>query len=204
MKSLLICSFLVFVCITLNAQGHNANTRSYREEWKKSMLQDPRSPLDSTDFHYVVWFEPDSAFVISYRFEKLINTPEQQIPTYSGKQKNFRPYGKLWFYHLDKLHSLTIFQTISTPAMMAMDDHLFLPFKDYTNGNQTYGGGRYLDIQKSTLEDGSFKLDFNRAYNPWCAYSSGYNCPVPPVENHLPFEIQAGEKMYTGPYKQRD
>ena len=77
-------------------------------------------------------------------------------------------------------------------------DYLFIPFKDLSNGEATYGGGRYMDIRMDDIKNGELMLDFNKAYNPYCAYSDGYNCPVPPVENHLETEVNAGEKSFGG------
>ena len=72
-------------------------------------------------------------------------------------------------------------------------DYLFVPFKDLTNAHETYGGGRYLDFRMKDIEGASCVLDFNKAYNPYCAYSEGYNCPIPPRENHLEVRVEAGE-----------
>ena len=69
---------------------------------------------------------------------------------------------------------------------------LFLPFQD--SSADSYGGGRYLDIRTGDIRDGKLVLDFNRCYNPYCAYKEGYSCPIPPVENRLPVAIEAGEK----------
>jgi len=85
----------------------------------------------------------------------------------------------------------------------AYADHLFLPFKDATNGEESYGGGRYIDLKASSIKDDKMAVDFNKTYNPWCAYSDGYNCPIPPIANHLDASLMAGEAKYTGPKKQR-
>ena len=69
---------------------------------------------------------------------------------------------------------------------------LFIPFRDTTSGSETYGAGRYLDLEPE--DDGTYVLDFNIAYNPWCAYAPQYSCPLPPRENWLTFPIEAGEK----------
>jgi hypothetical protein len=71
---------------------------------------------------------------------------------------------------------------------------LFIPFRDSTSGKETYGAGRYLDLDENT--SGIYELDFNRAYNPYCAYGEGYSCPIPPEENRLAIPIRAGEKIY--------
>ncbi|HEX6333812.1 MAG TPA: DUF1684 domain-containing protein, partial [Flavisolibacter sp.] len=75
-------------------------------------------------------------------------------------------------------------------------NHLFLPFTDATTGKTTYEVGRYIDLQITDIREGWVTIDFNKAYNPYCAYTSGYNCPIPPAENRLPVAIEAGEKSY--------
>ncbi|MFT4762129.1 MAG: hypothetical protein ACI9LN_004113, partial [Saprospiraceae bacterium] len=65
-----------------------------------------------------------------------------------------------------------------------------------TNSETTYGGGRYLDFKTTDIVDGKMTIDFNKTYNPWCHYSDGYNCPIPPKENHLEVEIVAGERNF--------
>jgi len=73
-------------------------------------------------------------------------------------------------------------------------NHIFIPFTDLTNGEETYGGGRYID---ATIPKGkSITLDFNYSYNPYCHYTEGYNCPIPPKENFLDIKIKAGEKIW--------
>ena len=73
-------------------------------------------------------------------------------------------------------------------------DFLLIPFKDSTNGTETYGGGRYIEIELPVSSE--VVLDFNRSINPWCAYDPQYACPIPPRENHLQLAIRAGEKVY--------
>jgi uncharacterized protein (DUF1684 family) len=75
-------------------------------------------------------------------------------------------------------------------------DYLFIPMKDQTSGKETYGAGRYLDASIKDIKDGKIALDFNKLYNPYCAFSEGYSCPIPPKENHLPVRIEAGEKLF--------
>jgi hypothetical protein len=96
--------------------------------------------------------------------------------------------------------SLVVYQNEQLMQDTAFENYLFLPFTDLTNGEESYGGGRYLDLEISKLKNNSILIDFNKAYNPYCAYASGYNCPVPPRENNLPIAIRAGEKVYAGKY----
>ena len=85
---------------------------------------------------------------------------------------------------------LTVFQNIDLSRLEDYRNYLFVPFTDLTNGEQTYGGGRYLDLE-GPLGD-TVELDFNRAYNPYCAYGGRYSCPIPPQENHLEVSVEAG------------
>jgi uncharacterized protein (DUF1684 family) len=75
-------------------------------------------------------------------------------------------------------------------------NYLFVPFKDLSSGKETYGGGRYLDFETTAIKEDLVILDFNKAYNPYCAFSSGFSCPIPPKENHLNVRVEAGEKNF--------
>ncbi len=83
-------------------------------------------------------------------------------------------------------------------SLEAADRRLWIPFTDATNGAETYGAGRYLDVRR-TGERGAVVVDFNYAYNPTCAYNPDYNCPLPPPQNRLPLAVSAGEKRVLGP-----
>jgi uncharacterized protein (DUF1684 family) len=96
---------------------------------------------------------------------------------------------------------LTLYKNEIPSPNPKYSDLLFLPFTDETNGKTTYGGGRYIDVSIKDIKNGFLALDFNKAYNPYCAYSNGYRCPVPPEENDLQLEILAGEKLFTGKHK---
>ena len=103
-------------------------------------------------------------------------------------------YGVLKFYILGKDLALYAYQNIDLVKKEAYKDYLFIPFTDLSNGFETYGGGRYIDIQYNGEE--SIVLDFNKAYNPYCAYSGRWSCPIPPKENHLEIEIKAGVRSF--------
>ena len=95
-----------------------------------------------------------------------------------------------------------MYQNIRLLTSQKYYDYLFLPFKDNTNDETTYGGGRYLDLRQGDIGgDNIMTVDFNKAYNPWCAYSDGYNCPIPPATNHLDLAVNAGEKNFRGEKK---
>lgn len=114
------------------------------------------------------------------------------LSTSSGTTKLYRKYGYVTFEWEGSVVQLSIYQDINLSKKQGFEHYLIIPFKDATSGKETYGGGRYLDFRmtdKSTVE-----IDFNMAYNPYCAYSYRYNCPIPPEENHLKISIDAGEK----------
>ena len=112
-----------------------------------------------------------------------------EMDTTAGNRDRFRVIGKLEFTLDGTKHSLTAF--VAENATDARK--LFVPFGDTTNRRETYGGGRYLDLFRSST--GLYDLDFNRAYHPFCVYDVRYECPLPPRENRLPIEIRAGEMM---------
>ncbi|HHS96145.1 MAG TPA: DUF1684 domain-containing protein, partial [Phaeodactylibacter sp.] len=140
----------------------------------------------------------DAKYKVNCRFEATPNAKPFEMATYSGNVKTYIQYGILHFEIDGKKHQLSIYRSPMLMRIEAYANHLFAPFKDATNGVTTYGGGRYIDLEIGHIKDNKVVLDFNKCYNPWCAYSSGYNCPVPPRENHLSIAIEAGEKNYKG------
>jgi uncharacterized protein (DUF1684 family) len=114
------------------------------------------------------------------------------METNTGDRRHYRRWGRLSFEVDGRPAALTIY---SDPY----DEDYFLPFRDATNGDETYGAGRYLDNHRPGVErtgENTFIIDFNYAYNPYCAYSERYSCPLPPRENWLDVPIRAGEKKY--------
>lgn len=113
----------------------------------------------------------------------------------SGTMKQqYRVCGILSFKIADTLLRLNVYQSKSLMATKDYSDYLFVPFTDKTTGFETYGAGRYIDLKIGDINNNSFILDFNKAYNPYCAYAAGFNCPVPPKENDLNISILVGEK----------
>jgi uncharacterized protein (DUF1684 family) len=103
--------------------------------------------------------------------------------------EKFRRVGTLEFTLNGQPLSLTAFVSASSPTV----DRLFVPFNDLTSGTETYGAGRYLDLDRTA--SGMYAMDFNVAYNPYCYYNPTYVCPLPPPENRLKVRIEAGEKI---------
>jgi uncharacterized protein (DUF1684 family) len=173
-----------------------------RAEYKAGFLSDPRSPLSAADTAYLDFFPPDPTFFVLAKFEQTPEAKPFQMPTYSGQKRDYVQFGLLHFDLGGQPFSLRVYQNLRLIKDPKHRDHLFLPFKDHTNGEETYGGGRYLDLSQQDIRpDGTLLLDFNRCYNPWCAYSDGFNCPIPPKENHLEWPINAGERNFKGAKK---
>jgi uncharacterized protein len=197
MKVVLSTLFNILVAASaLQAQSFTEETSEYRKKYKEEFLHSENSPLKEADLPYLQFYEPDSTYRVEARFEKA-KSKSFEMPTYSGMNKTYVKYGVLKFKINGRRQTLTVYRSLSLQALAKYKDYLFVPFKDKTNGSDTYGGGRYLDLRTTDLVDGKCILDFNKAYNPYCAYSSGYNCPIPPLNNHLAIAVTAGEKNFT-------
>ena len=140
------------------------------------------------------YFYPDVSYRIWAEFTTDTSSPVFQMPTTTERKPNYRIYGYMRFNIRDTLCKLTVYQNVDFKNSVEYDNTLFVPFNDNTNGLYTYGGGRYMDIEIPVTD--SIQLDFNEAYNPYCAYSIRWSCPLVPFENDLNISILAGEKQY--------
>ena len=185
----------VLMSFSVAGQGFKKSICEHRKEYKESFKEEG-SPIKPEDIRYLRFFKPDEV----YRVEAIfVRTPDEKpfdMVTSSGKTKKYVKYGELGFEIKGEARTLEVYQSIRLRAMPQYKDYLFIPFKDTTNGTTTYGAGRYLDIEIPDIQNGKLVLDFNKTYNPYCAFSDGYNCPRPPAANHLKIAIEAGEKKY--------
>jgi uncharacterized protein (DUF1684 family) len=168
----------------------------HRQEYIASLITDKHSPLKAEDTVFLDFFEPDPTYKVRANVQLVKNKKPFDMATYNGKKKPYRKYAVLHFRLLGQLYSLEVYQSVKLSQDPKYKNHLFLPFKDLTNYETTYGGGRYLDLSIPDIQGEVIEIDFNKAYNPYCAYSDGYSCPIPPDANKLPVAIPAGEKMY--------
>ncbi|MCE6992528.1 DUF1684 domain-containing protein [Dyadobacter sp. CY323] len=182
---------IAFTC----AQDFSRETLAFRDNYKKEFLHSENSPLKKADLPFLQFYEPDSAYRVVAKFEKS-RGQSFEMPTYSGVNKTYVKYGTLKFRVNGKKQKLNVYRSLSLQQLAKYKDYLFVPFKDKTNGVDSYGGGRYIDMKTTDIKNNTYVLDFNKAYNPYCAYSDGYNCPIPPAENHLLIPIAAGEKKF--------
>jgi uncharacterized protein (DUF1684 family) len=162
--------------------------RQLRREKDEFFRNSFDSPLDhdaKSNFRGLKYFEPNPDLVFTVSMEPG-DGEEIVIRTSDDRERRYRRAGHVALQTAEQEVKLTLFDT-GHPGY-------FVPFRDATSGNQTYGAGRYLEFEAN--EDGTVTIDFNMAYNPYCVYSDGYSCPVPPVENWLSVPIEAGEMNF--------
>jgi len=175
---------------------------AYQKSYKEGFLTNSRSPLGESDLDSLDFYSPDVTWKVKCKCKEATEAQPFDMPTYSGVTRRYILYAVANCQRGGQAFSVSLYQNIHPPANPIYKNQLFLPFKDETNGESTYGGGRYINLQITDIKNGTLMIDFNRSYNPWCAYSDGYNCPIPPKENHLKFEVAAGEKLFKGTYKE--
>jgi len=183
-------------------ESYEAAIAEHRAEYKTHFLTEARSPLTAVDTAFLAFFPPDAAWAIPLaKFERTPEAKPFEMMTYSGQKRDYVQFGVIKFEIAGQPLTLNIYQNLRLLKDSLYRDHLFLPFKDLTNGEETYGGGRYLDLRQSDIIGSFIQFDFNMCYNPWCAFSDGFNCPIPPKENHLEIEVRAGERNFKGEKK---
>ncbi len=194
-----------FFAVVASASGQYRvdSVRQARKAKLERLAQDPSVPLGPAEITHLHHFEPDGAYSVEAAVELLHGEPSFRMPTSDGTSKAYVRYAKARFAIHGDSAELTLYRSLDPFANPDHRDHLFLPFTDLTNGTDTYGAGRYIDLSAADIRSGRLVIDFNGAYNPYCAYSSGYRCPVPPAENNVQLYIRAGERNYTGPLLQR-
>ncbi|MEO8413379.1 MAG: DUF1684 domain-containing protein [Ginsengibacter sp.] len=151
------------------------------------------------DRKYIGFYPVDRSYCVIASFQKIADTKGFIMNTSSGMMKKYFQYGLLTFTMQGSLLHLYIYQSETLMQQEKYKDYLFVPFGHATSGFSSYGGGRYLDFTMADLKNKKLVLDFNKAYNPYCAYTTGYNCPIPPKENLLTVAIHAEEKTYGKP-----
>jgi len=190
--TILLCT----VPALLRAQSYADSMSAYRDNYIKELLAEPRHPINTTQVKDISFFPPDRSYAVWATFKRTAGATPFMIPTHSGKQKPFKEYGILTFTLGGAQHTLHAYQQVDMMNVNAEKDYLFIPFNDMTNYESTYGGGRYIDILLKEVSGDRVLLDFNKCYNPYCAYADGFSCPIPPSENRLPVEVRAGEKAF--------
>ncbi|MEJ6792452.1 MAG: DUF1684 domain-containing protein [Lacinutrix sp.] len=194
-----IILFVLFVSTLSCTQGKQPllGDTDYQKEQNakfKDALKSPLTEKDRKTFRALDFFKFDSAYLVTANFKRVLNETPFEMPTTTDRKPMYVKYGELSFVLNNKECKLNIYQNIELVKREGYENHLFLPFIDETNGEESYGGGRYIDTSRP--EGDTMVLNFNEAYNPYCAYSPRYSCPVVPLENSLDVRVEAGVKAY--------
>lgn len=194
MKKTIIFGLLavMFSCSTTSEKGplskYEKSIERYRNKIHSEHLSDEgpfRTEEERGKFIGFKYFKTSETFQIEADLTPFEEMDTIIMKTSAGKDRAYLKFGTLNFDLSEQNHNLILFKSVGKNV------HYFLPFTDETSGNLSYGGGRYLDIETNEVKP-KMVIDFNKAYNPYCAYVDGYSCPIPPKENHVSVKIEAG------------
>lgn len=201
MKKLFLLVFLS-AFMSCNSQGKRkiAGETEYQRDLNAVYKDASKSPLKKRDlkrFKGLDFYPVDSSYVVTAQLIRTPNTPFFEMATTTERRPMYREFGILKFTLQGKELTLTVYKSKEESADPRYKDYLFLPFTDDTSGDGSYGGGRYMDIYESNIQDDdTIVLNFNNTYNPYCAYNDKYSCPLTPRKNHLDVAIKAGIKDF--------
>ena len=154
----------------------------------------PLKPKDLKNFQGLDFFEFDSIYVVKAKIEETKESLPFKMKTTTDFPADVRKYADLFFQISDKEFELSVYENLEYEGVEGYENYLFLPFLDETNEDETYGGGRYLDLFLNGTD--SIIIDFNKAYNPKCVYDENFSCPIVPRKNFLNTRIEAGVKNF--------
>lgn len=193
--------FTLFLLVSTLSCAQEKRPIAGETEFQKKMNADfkdaTKSPLKDKDrkkFKGLDFFKFDSTYVVKADF---VRTPEERVfkmKTTTDRLPEYVKYGYLTFELEGQTHQLNVYQNQNLINKPGFENYLFLPFLDNTNGETSYGGGRYIEMR--IPEGDAVIIDFNTAYNPYCAYNEKYSCPIVPRENYLDLDIRAGVKAF--------
>ncbi len=159
--------------------------RAAKDEFFAKHPQSPLTPRQKAGFKGLVYFPENPALRLELQPEEFPAKAEISVGTSTGDVQRYQRWGRVHFTVDGKAAELTLYTG---------ENGFFLPFVDSLAGKETYPAGRYLEPEP--LDDGRYLVDFNLAYNPYCAYNDQWSCPLTPFENRLKVPIRAGEKIY--------
>jgi uncharacterized protein (DUF1684 family) len=195
MKHFLTAGFLIVGLITAFSQDERAlaDIKKFQDELNQQYKSTDKSPLEPRDrkrFKKHDFYKVDLKYRVVAKLDRNVSQEILQIKTSTERLAKYKKYAVATF-QLDGLeYSLTLYQSLDLSRSPEYKDYLFLPFLDKTSGEESYGAGRYIDLRLT--EGDEIVIDFNKAYNPYCAYSNRYSCPRVPEENNLGVAIRAG------------
>ena len=194
MKKLLI---FLFCSVVAFAQKDLSASEKFQAELNQSFSDSLKSPLTKEDlqhFKELDFFPINEKYIVEAKFVRTKKEKAFAMKTTTSRTPLYVKYGELHFTIDEKEFKLNVYQNIDLSKKPGYADYLFLPFSDLTCGKESYIGGRYVDMRMQKGK--TWTIDFNKAYNPYCAYNYKYSCPIVPLENDLDIEILAGVKKY--------
>jgi uncharacterized protein (DUF1684 family) len=191
MKRFVLLVVLALAACSPKEIPYDDEIASWRAE-KDRFMRSPESPVveaERATFPALPYYATNAEYRVPAALRVAPAEDILEMPTSTGQRRRMQRVGALEFTLKGEPLKLTAFADANDTALL----RLFVPFGDRTNGNETYPGGRYLDLDRTVT--GVYDLDFNRAYHPFCLFNATYDCPVPPRENRLTVPIRAGEKL---------
>ena len=179
----------------LNAVAHQQSVLKFQADLNAEFRNPEKSPLSDAErkaFAGLPFYPTDYRYYVEATLVRDSTSRPFEMPTSTARRPLYRKYGELRFVLDGQPRHLSIYQPLDLLKRPGFEDYLMLPFTDGSNGHGSYGGGRYLDLRLPPAGVRVMQLDFNRAYNPFCAYGPQFSCPVPPAENRLEVAIPAG------------
>jgi len=192
-----LLSFFLLLANPIFGQNAYEDAKAAQDKLNSEYKNPEESPLDEKDiknFKSLDFFAIDTAYRVVATLLKKGQSPFFAMPTTTDRKPEYRLWAVAVFTLNGKEFKLNIYQNKRLLSDPVYNDYLFLPFTDLTNDIETYGGGRYIDLRIPEGDD--IIIDFNQAYNPYCAYSHRYSCPKVPPDNFLNTEVKAGVKKF--------
>lgn len=174
-------------------KGDTPFQRKMNADFKDASIS-PLKAKDLKDFKGLEFFDYDESFKVGALLKRTPDSEWFQMKTTTDRVSKERVYGIITFTLKNREYQLKVYQGEENMNTPGYEDYLFLPFLDLSNGETTYSGGRYIDL--NIPEGNRMEIDFNKAYNPLCVYNEKYSCPIVPRENFLEVKVEAGVKMY--------
>ncbi len=174
--------------------GETEFQRKLNSEYKDAS-KSPLTAKDLKNFEGLDFFKFDSTFVVKATFVRTEGEKPFKMKTTTDRLADYLKYGEIVFDLNGESHKLNVYQDQDEISNEGYEDNLFLPFLDDTNGEESYAGGRYINLMIPD-RDTTIVVDFNTAYNPYCVYNDKYSCPIVPRENYIATKVKAGLKMF--------
>ena len=179
----------------LSPAAHAQSVADFQRELNHEFSDPNESPLpakERQEFKSLPYYPVNYDYYVVARFVRDSTSVPFTMLTSTTRRPQYRKYGTLHFTLAGQSLSLSVYQSLDLLHKPGLENYLLLPFSDLTNGHGSYGGGRYLDLRIPPAGSTTLLLDFNRAYNPSCAYNHAYSCPIPPAENRLLVAVPVG------------